>query len=89
MAGGGLEAAWSRLGRVAGDAELLQHGGGVVVDALADQGVALEDEDGEELLLEAAAGRRQAASGPAWVPRAIASIRTASSAVWSVTISIS
>ena len=34
---------------------------GVVVDALADQRVALEDEDGEELLLPAASGGRQAA----------------------------
>src|SRR5512132_1059285 len=46
------------------DAELLQDGGGVVVDAFPDQRVPLEDEDRQEPLLEAATCRGQPAQRP-------------------------
>ena len=51
MGGGRLQAA-GEAGRLASDAQLLEDRGHVVVDALADQRVILEDEDREELLLD-------------------------------------
>jgi hypothetical protein len=44
--------------RVAGNAELAQHGIGVEVGALADQAVLLENEEGAEAHLERPAGGR-------------------------------
>src|SRR4051794_2835485 len=50
--------------RVAGDAELAQHGVRVEVDPLADQAILLEHEHRAEAHLELVAGGRQAAKGP-------------------------
>jgi len=81
MAGDRLEAAGEAV-QLAGDAELSQERRGVVVDPLADQVVAVEDEDREEGLLEAPAGGRESPepAGVSAVPRKIPSIATVSSA---------
>jgi hypothetical protein len=72
---------------IAGDPELLEQRRGVAVDPLANQVVALEDEDREEGLLEAPAGGRKASQRPVGAARD-RSITTASSARRSLTISI-
>ena len=63
---GWVTSVWSRPVRLSGsraDTELAEHGQLVEVDALAEQPVAVEHEDGEDRQLELPARRRQAAEG--------------------------